>query len=432
MRWPFPKTPLHLALLAFTLLLPSALAQAAPQGPLSIPWRRELPPVLPQGASGSVAIDHGHFAAGKDAVFTLEGGKLVRRTPDTNAMKAWSRETDLVGTPLPASTQVYVTDDQGAVLAFDASSMQRLWRFPLTAPPQSLVPAGPVLLVEGSGVITALSNQTGKPVWEVRGVDRDHTANHPLFVGGIVLVNHSPAESFQGEVYTGHDPATGKRLWRQSLGHGYLLGHNGNTLIFDARDWHNLLDDQGRFRLAEVDARTGKRRDFSHSLAALPGKLGLWNVTAGTPAIDADGTLWLVLEARNGGGARLARITRRKELRLWPLPPSRANSIAVDLISARLALTPDTVVVAAPDGQITTLNRQTGKTVSVALPGFRGTLSLTPLGDLMGVSREGGGTVILDAMGRVKFRVEDGGTPARLGQNLFVSNQKALFGFPLP
>lgn len=79
-------------------------------------------------------------------------------------MKAWSRETNLVSTPLPASSQVYVTDAQGAVLAFDTRSVQRLWRFPLSTPPQSLVPAGPVLLVEGKGVITALSNQTGKPV----------------------------------------------------------------------------------------------------------------------------------------------------------------------------------------------------------------------------------------------------------------------------
>lgn len=118
----------------------------------------------------------------------------------------------------------------------------------------------------------------------MRGVDRDHTANHPLFVEGTVPVHHSPTEGFQSEVYTDHDPATGKRLWQQSLGHGYLLGQKGNSLIFDARDWHNLLDDQGHFRLAEVDAHTGKRQNFSRSLAALPGKLGLWTVTAGTPA----------------------------------------------------------------------------------------------------------------------------------------------------
>lgn len=429
MRWSSRKFFLRLAPLLLGLLVSAPSAQSS-QAPPLLPWKGGPPPVL-QGASGSVAIDHGHFAVAPAAVFTLEGGKLVRRTPDTDAMKAWSKETNLAGPPLPAGPQVYVTDTQGAIVAFDARSVQRLWRVPLAALPQSITPAGPVLLLEGGGVVTALNRQTGKPAWEVQGVDWDHAASRPLFVGGVVLVQHSPAEGFQGEVYTAHDPATGKRLWRQSLGHGYLLGQNGPHLFFDVRDWHNLLDDQGRFRLAEVDTRTGKRRDFGRSLRALPGGPRLWTVVAGTPALDEDGILWLVVEARNRGGTRLVRVNGRNEVRLWPLPRSRANSTAVDLIGSGLALTHATVVVAAPDGQVTTLSRQTGDTLSVILPGFGGPLTLTPLGERMGVTWEGGGTVVLENTGRVKFRVEGGGRPAYLGSYVFVATQQGLLRFPL-
>lgn len=80
----------------------------------------------------------------------------------------------------------------------------------------------------------------------------------------------------------------------------------------------------------------------------------------------------------------------------------------------------------------TTLDLARQTTRSVTLPGFTGTLTMTHLGDLLAVSRAGGGTVILDSAGRFRFRMEDGGMPVRVGKALFVPSQQGLTAFRLP
>lgn len=417
------RRPRHL-LLALCLLAAPATAQSSPPIPQKTPL-----PALPTASSGYVAVDDRSFAVAPDGVFMLEGGELHRRDLGLLSIKASTRERDLIGVPIVADGSVYVLDGVGAVLAFDTATLKRRWRTLLAGTPQRLTPAGPVLVTERGGVVTALDTRSGRVAWQVRGVDTDHSATNARLIGGVVLVNHSPAEGFQGEVYTAHDPATGRRLWRQSVGHGYLLASSGTRLTFDVRDWHNLLDDRNGFRLAEVDAGTGQRREVRRSLAALPGKPGLWEVAPGTPTLEPDGTFWLVVQARNGGGTRLARLTPGDELRLWPLPPSRLG--VADIVGYQLALTGGTVVVAAPDGQVTTLAHKTGRTVSVALPGFADPMTLAPLGNRMGVSREGTGVVVLDAAGRVEFRVDGGARPTLAGRTILVAAERGLVLFHL-
>ena len=50
----------------------------------------------------------------------------------------------------------------------------------------------------------------------------------------------------------------------------------------------------------------------------------------------------------------------------------------------------------------------------------------------MAVTRAGGGTVILDSVGRVQFRIEDGRVPVRVSETLFVPSQQGLTAFRLP
>lgn len=89
------------------------------------------------------------------------------------------------------------------------------------------------------------------------------------------------------------------------------------------------------------------------------------------------------------------------------------------------------MVVAAPDGQLTTLNRKTGRTVSIAPPGFAAPAALTLLGDRADVSREGTGVVVLNPAGQVEFRVEGGTMPARAGQSILAPAGRGIVRFPL-
>ena len=262
-------------------------------------------------------------------------------------------------------------DDHGETVAvgLDVGHGRSAYPDPIKATqPQKLLPAGEVLLAVRPTTLTALDARTGRVRYTLRGIDPDHQVVSAQVIGGVILVHYSPAEGFQGEVYTAHDPASGRPLWRQDLGHGYLLGQVGTHLVFDVRDWHNLLGPHGEFRLAEVDLRSGRRRDELRSLVGLPGKPASWTVVAGTPALGPDGTLWLVLEARNGGGARLARVSQGGALNLWALPPTRPGG----LDGAALASTPTAVVVVSPDGTATTLDLARHTTRSVTLPGFTG------------------------------------------------------------
>jgi len=407
------------------LLLLSLLSPVSAASTQSLPLKvTALTPTA--GVAGSFAAD-GQVFASDSALYTLNGGRLVRRNLGTFKPEVTTHETDLGGMVVAAGLRVYALNKASAVAAFDAHSLARRWTVTLAAPPQHLLPAGEVLLAVWPTTLTALDARTGRVRYTLRGTDPDHRAISAQVVGGVILVHHAPAEGFQGEVYTVHDPLSGRQLWRRDLGHGYLLGQVGQNLVFDTRDWHNLLGPDGAFQLTEVDLGSGRRRDSARSLAGLPGKPASWTVVAGTPTLGLDGTLWLVLEAR-AGGARLARLGPGGALRLWTLPSTRPGS----LDGTALALTRGKVVVVSPRGVVTTLNLAHQTTRSVTLPGFSGVLTLTPLGEVVAVTRAGGGTVVLSPAGQVRFRTETGGVPVRVGVTLFVPSQPGLTAFRLP
>jgi len=66
------------------------------------------------------------------------------------------------------------------------------------------------------------------------------------------------------------------------------------------------------------------------------------------------------------------------------------------------------------------------------LLGFFGAVTLTPLGEIMVITQEGGGTVILESTGYVRFRVKDGRVPVQVGRALFVPSQRGMTAFRLP
>lgn len=95
-------------------------------------------------------------------MFLLEGGALHRQDSALLSIEASAQERNLTGVPVVAGGAVYVFDAAGAVLAFDATTLRRRWRTLLAGPPQRLTAAGPVLLTEHNGVVTALNARSGR------------------------------------------------------------------------------------------------------------------------------------------------------------------------------------------------------------------------------------------------------------------------------
>ena len=402
------------------LLLSGAAAQP-------IPVRTPLP-AMPQGWAGWFRVDGGSLAANNADVFTLDQGTLMRRDTGGGSIKAWSKQGDLKGTPIPAGQNVNVQHGTSSVRDFDRRSLNLLWTRDLDTAPLALNAAGPFLLVTQPRQVVALDPQTGKTRWTVKGVDAEHQPSGPRLIAGTVLISHDPREMFEGVVFTAHDFQTGRQLWRAHLGHIFPLAVIGQHAFFDTRQWDNLLGDGGTFPLAQVNMRTGQRADSVRSLAGLPGKLALWRVALGTTAIDPAGTLWLVVQASDGGGTRLVSVDAQNRMRLRALPGSRAVPAESDLY--RLGLTSDGATVVSPGGQVSTLRTDTGKMTTVTLP-WRGLLTqFTPLGRWLGLTSTWG-TVVLDEHGRIRYRAQGAGPPVVSGPKILMPFAGGIVGFPL-
>ena len=134
-------------------------------------------------------------------------------------------------TPLIHDGVMYLTHPGNVVQAIDAASGSLLWEYAYPHPEDSRTLGGPtrniaiyqdkVFLATYDAAIVALEARTGKLLW--RAVQADyhqgytHTAG-PFIAGGVVVSGINGCERYKksGCFITGHDPSTGKELWRTS------------------------------------------------------------------------------------------------------------------------------------------------------------------------------------------------------------------------
>jgi alcohol dehydrogenase (cytochrome c) len=134
-------------------------------------------------------------------------------------------------TPLIHEGVMYLTHPGNVVQAIEAASGSLLWEYAYPYPEDSRTLGGPtrnialyqdkVFLATYDAAIVALEARTGKLLW--RAVKADyrqgftHTAG-PFIAGGVVVSGINGCERYKksGCFITGHDPSTGKELWRTS------------------------------------------------------------------------------------------------------------------------------------------------------------------------------------------------------------------------
>ena len=134
-------------------------------------------------------------------------------------------------TPLVHDGVMYLVNPGNIVQALDAKTGELIWEYVYTFPRASMVFGGPtrniaiyrdkLFMSTYDAAIVAIDAKTGTQVW--RTVKADYRKGYtqtsgPIIADGVVVSGINGCERFDrdGCFVTGHDPDTGKELWRTS------------------------------------------------------------------------------------------------------------------------------------------------------------------------------------------------------------------------
>jgi len=134
-------------------------------------------------------------------------------------------------TPLVHDGVMYLTNPGNVVQALDASTGELIWEYAYDFPAESRTLGGPtrniaiyrdkLFLATYDAAVVAIDARTGRQVWRTLKADYRQAYTHtagPIVGGGVVLSGINGCELYKesGCFVTGHDPETGKELWRTS------------------------------------------------------------------------------------------------------------------------------------------------------------------------------------------------------------------------
>jgi alcohol dehydrogenase (cytochrome c) len=135
------------------------------------------------------------------------------------------------GTPLVHNGVMYLTSPGNVLQAINAASGELIWEYAYSYPAESKTLGGPtknialyqdkLFLATYDAAIVAVDARSGKELWKTVKADYTkgytHTAG-PVIAGGVVISGINGCERFKKEgcFVTGHDPASGRELWRTS------------------------------------------------------------------------------------------------------------------------------------------------------------------------------------------------------------------------
>lgn len=215
-----------------------------------------------EGASGIIeaAMRAGQWANRETGPLSPVTDELLRNPPDSSWL-SWRRTLDGQGysplaqvnrgnvkrlrlawamtmregsnqvTPLVHDGVMFLTHAANVIQAIDAATGDLIWEYAYQYPAESRTLGGPtrniaiyggrLFMATYDAAIVAVDARTGRQLW--RSVKADwtkgytHTAG-PVIAGGVVVSGINGCERFKKEgcFITGHDPETGRELWRTS------------------------------------------------------------------------------------------------------------------------------------------------------------------------------------------------------------------------
>jgi outer membrane protein assembly factor BamB len=174
-----------------------------------------------------------------------------------------------------ADTVIAISTCDARVLGLDAGTGRIRWSAPSASTLHSFAVARDAVfegafLGDGS-TLTALEAASGKSRWTVHLPRRDSLLSDHSVAAGDVVVAATTRSDGPTDTFTGLDPATGRRLWRTTLGgtteqDGQVVTPVGPRLFLVARSIGGI---RTRHVIEARDLNTGTRRWVSRDLAGL-------------------------------------------------------------------------------------------------------------------------------------------------------------------
>jgi alcohol dehydrogenase (cytochrome c) len=158
----------------------------------------------------------------------------IDRTNVGRLRLAWSmtmREGSNQPTPLVHDGVMYLTNSGNVIQALDAATGELIWEYAYQYPADAKTLGGPtrniaiygdrLFMATYDAALVAIDARTGKQLWRTSKADYregyTHTAG-PMIAAGVVVSGINGCERYKkgGCFITGHDPETGRELWRTS------------------------------------------------------------------------------------------------------------------------------------------------------------------------------------------------------------------------
>ena len=134
-------------------------------------------------------------------------------------------------TPLVRDGVMFLTHPHNKIQAIEAATGELIWEYQYAFPPAAKMLGGPtrnialwqdrLFLATYDAALVAIDAASGKQLWRTEKADYRDAYTHsagPLVAAGVVVSGINGCELFteDGCFITGHDPETGKELWRTS------------------------------------------------------------------------------------------------------------------------------------------------------------------------------------------------------------------------
>jgi len=135
------------------------------------------------------------------------------------------------GTPLVHDGVLYLTHPGNVIQALDARNGELIWEYAYSFPPESRTLGGPtrnialygdkLFMATYDAALVAVDARTGEQLWRTVKADYRQGYTHtsgPIVGAGVVLSGINGCERYKMDdcFITGHDPDTGRELWRTS------------------------------------------------------------------------------------------------------------------------------------------------------------------------------------------------------------------------
>ena len=155
------------------------------------------------------------------------------------------------GTPLVHNGIMFLTHANNKIQALEADSGELIWEYQYDYPTEARLLGGPtrnialfedkLFLATYDAALVAISATSGKQLWRTVKADYRNAYTHsagPIIANGVVVSGINGCELFtpEGCFITGHDPDTGKELWRTPI-----LAEPGTP---EYRSWGDIQPDR--------------------------------------------------------------------------------------------------------------------------------------------------------------------------------------------